>query len=155
MEDVQTAMKATTALVAATDIDHKSVISDWTKAAVSKLKSSSTDEKTELQRLNVELKKYLGDVRTLEELNSALLREVEAERKRSTPKIMDKSNLDEKLQSTRVDLENESLNAVMREIKTEETKSKVMELNERTKFMSNEAEIARKKIQILQTQLME
>lgn len=153
MEDVQTAMKATTALVSATD--HKSVISDWTKTAVMTLKNTSTNEKTELQRLNIELQKYLNNVKVLEELNSALMAQVETEKSQSTPKIMDKSNLDEKLQSVRVDLENEAFSAVESEIKLEEAKSLSMELNERSKFLSNEAELARKKIQMLQMQLSE
>ena len=153
MEDVQTAIKATTALVSATN--HKSVISDWTKTAVSTLKNTSTNEKTELQRLNIELQKYLSNVKLLEELNSALIAQVETERSRSTPKIMDKSKLDEKLQSTRVDLENEAFNAVESEIKLEEAKSLSMELNERSKFLSNEAELTRKKMHILQSQLSE
>ena len=153
MEDVQTALKATTALVAASD--HKTIISDWTKAAVMTLKNTSTNEKTELQRLNLELKKYLGDVKVLEELNSTLIAQVEAERKLSTPKIMDKSRLDDSLQSARVELENEAFSAVEHEIKLEEAKSLNMELNEQSKFLVNEAELARKKIQILQHQMSE
>ena len=155
MEDVQTAMKATTALVAAGGMDHKAVISDWTKATVLRLKNTSTNDKSELQRLNLELQKYLGDVRILEELNSALLAEVDAEKSRSKPKIMDKSALDEKLHNMRVDLENESLNAVEFEIKAEETKALTAEIGERTKFLTTEADIARKKMQILQSQLAE
>lgn len=157
MAEVERSLSVATALVSAgnSELDHKTLISDWTKAAVLSLKNSSSNDKNELQRLNAELKKYLSDVRVLEELNAALLEQVERERQGSQPQLMDKSSLDEKLQLVRVDLEKESLKAVEREIKIDEAQSLAMDVNERTKFLALEADLARKKIYILETQLSE
>ena len=135
--------------------EHKSAFSEWTKAAILRLKNSNCTEKNELQRLNTELKTYLGNVQVLEELNNVLIAEVENEKKRSVLIFTDKSHLDEEIQNARVDLENNAVFIVEKNVIIEENRSSIDEMSERMRFFETEANISRKKIHTLTNELNE
>ena len=151
MSDVNAALKASTTLVNAGR--DNTVLSEWTKVAVTKIKSANTNEKSELQRLNSQLQKYLDDVKVLENLNAKLIAEVENAKAKSIPKIMDKSQVDKELEGVRTSLENKSNECVKFEIDLEEKQTEIQHINQRLKFLQNEADVHKNKIFTLQSQL--
>ena len=151
MSNVNAALKASTTLVNAGR--DNTVLSEWTKVAVTKIKSANTNEKSELQRLNSQLQKYLDDVKVLENLNAKLIAEVENAKAKSIPKIMDKSQVDKELEGVRTSLENKSNECVKFEIDLEEKQTEIQHINQRLKFLQNEADVHKNKIFTLQSQL--
>ena len=130
-----------------------SALSDWTRATILRLKKSNSSEKSELQRLNSELKTYLGNVQVLEELNNVLLAEVESERKRHFPLFMDKSEHNVEIQKARSDLEIQSLGLVEQNLLIEEAQSATQDLTVRAKFHEVDSDLSREKIFTLRTEL--
>lgn len=147
-------VKAATSLVTMSkEVEYPS--ESWTKSTVAKYQTSNITDQKELQRLNLQLKNYLENVRALEALNKSLIVEVERARTRSMPQLMDKSKLDENLESIRLKLEDESTDCVIHQARLEEVESLSTHLNSRIKFYFNEGEIQKQKIISLQNQLAE
>ena len=149
------AMKAATSLVTlsanSVDIPEES----WTKQTVARFHTTNITDQQELQRLNLQLKNYLENVRVLESLNKQLLVEVEKARVRSMPQLMDKSKFDDELEAVRHKLEDESTDCVIHQARLEEIESLTAHLGSRIKFYFNEGEIQKQKIISLQNQLNE
>ncbi len=148
-------MKAATSLITMShnevEIPHES----WTKKTITNYHNTNINDQKELQRLNLQLKNYLENVRVLEALNKTLISEVEIARTRSMPQLVDKSKLDEQLDAVRLRLEDESTDCVIHQARLEEIENLTAHLNSRLKFYFNEGEIQKQKIITLQNQCSE
>lgn len=148
-------MKAATSLVTLQKNEVEVPENSWTKTTVLKYQNTNISDQKELQRLNLQLKNYLENVRVLEDLNKSLIVEVERARTRSMPQLMDKSKLDEQLDAVRLRLEDESTDCVIHQARLEEVQGLSAHLSSRIKFYHNEGEIQKQKIITLQNQLAE
>ena len=126
-------------------------VESWTKSAVSKLKSSSITEKSELQKLNQQLQSYLENVKRLEAMNRALQAEVEKAKIAFAPKLMDKSSLVGSLGGLRTKLEEESVATVRLQSRIEANEILTAHINDRLRFFHQEAEVLRQKLASLQS----
>jgi chromosome segregation ATPase len=150
---VTDSLRTSTSLVAASS--NQSAVETWAKVAINKLKTSNLTEKGELQRLNQDLEKYLGDVKKLEALNRDLIAQVDRAKSAALPKLVDKSSFDLELDKVRVKLEDESIECVKHQARIEENESIIQHLNQRIKFFTNEADVQKQKLQSLLLQLNE
>ncbi len=135
--------------------ESRSSFFEWSKSTIRRFKNSNIDEKSEMQRLNVELNKYLTNVRILEDLNSALLSEIEQERKRDVPIFTSSGELNEKLLETRKELEKSALDLVEKKLSNDENKELITDLRQKTSFFEFESSLFKQKIPILEVQLNE
>ena len=152
--NLHSSMKAITSLVTMGKEDEEPTES-WHKKTIMKYQNNNINDQKELQRLNMQLKNYLENVRVLEALNKTLIIEVDKARLRALPQLMDKSKLDETLEAVRLKLEDESTDCVIHQARLDEIKALTDHLNTRLKFYHNEEEIQRQKITALQNQLAE
>ena len=137
------------------NLTQSNAVESWSKITISKVKNNAVIEKTELKRLNQQLKTYLENVRRLEALNRALQAEVEKAKIAAAPRLMDKSELSGKLGSIRSKLEEESLATVKLQTRIEANEILISHLNDRLRFFHLEAEIQKQKLITLQTYLTE
>jgi lamin B len=135
--------------------ESRSSFFEWSKSTILRFKNSNIDEKGEMQRLNVELKKYLTNVRILEDLNNALLSEIEQERKRDVPIFTSSGELNEKLLEIRKELEKSALDLVEQNLSNDENKESISDLRHKTNFFEYESSLFKQKIPILEAQLNE
>lgn len=126
-----------------------------TKASIIRLKNSSLCDKGELQRLNVQLRNYLEDVKRLEELNFRLIEEVERTKAFAMPRIVDKTHLDDELKNIRLLLEDVSNGTVHFKLQADEKSAYCENLSHRLRFFQQEGDIQKQKIFLLQSQLNE
>ena len=136
-------------------LTQSNAVESWSKMAISKVKNNAVTEKTELKRLNQQLKTYLDNVKRLEALNRALQAEVEKAKIAAAPKLMDKSELSGKLGSIRSKLEEESLATVKLQTRIEADEILISHINDRLRFFHLEAEIQKQKLITLQSYLTE
>jgi hypothetical protein len=147
-------MKAITSLVSMSK-DNEQPVESWTKTTITKFQTTSLSDQQELQRLNIQLKNYLENVRVLEALNKTLISEVEKARVRAMPQLMDKSKLDESLESVRIKLEDDSTDCVIHQARIDECQGLINHINTRLKFYHNEGEIQKQRLVALHNQLAE
>lgn len=124
----------------ATRVDTES----WIKQAIIKMKDSTAIEKSEMQRLNRELKSYLDKVKALENLNATLMQQVQEARNRAMPKVVDKTDFDKQLSEARKRIGDEANDCAKYEAIYAKNKDEIAYLNGRIKFQQNEIELQNK-----------
>lgn len=141
------------AAVVALGSESTSNLESWTKNAIIKLKNNSDTDKSELQRLNLQLETYLENVRVLEQLNKTLIGEVDKAKEAFAPKLFDRSEFDPQLNKLRVKLEEESNECVKFKARIEESENLIQHIGQRIKFYQSDVQADRQKIAGLENQL--
>ena len=135
------------------ETENNTSFNEWSKSTIFRLKNSNLDEKSELQRLNTELKKYLVNVQVLEEVNTRLVLEIENERGRHVPILKHLSDYNEKLTATRLELEKNSSDLVEKNLIFEENQDLILDVRQRINFLEYESSKIREKIPVLESEL--
>jgi hypothetical protein len=130
-------------------------VENWIKSIILKIKATDELDRSELKRLNSDLRAYLDHVRALENLNRKLIVDVENARVKSVPAIMDKSQYEKELDALRLKLSQHSFSAVSSQVAIEESTKLSQSLSELIKFFVHESDLQRQKITVLQNTLAE
>jgi hypothetical protein len=146
---------ATTSLTRVYQHSLENPVENWIKSIILKIKATDESDRSELKRLNSDLRAYLDHVRALENLNRKLIVDVENARVKSVPTIMDKTQYERELDALRLKLSQHSFSAVSSQVSIEESTKLSQSLNELIKFFVHESDLQRQKISILQNTLAE
>ena len=130
-------------------------VENWIKSIILKIKTTDESDRSELKRLNSDLRAYLDHVRALENLNRKLIADVENARVKSVPVVMDKSQYEKELDALRHKLSQDSFSAVSSQVAIEESTKLSQSLSELIKFFVHESDLQRQKITVLQNTLGE
>lgn len=126
----------------------------WSKALVSKVKLSSSNEKTQLRELNSKLKNYITDVRILEDKNKYLLDELN-KAKLDALASLNNPELEKELSLMRTKLEDELKEKVTCPIRIDHADNLKNHLMERIAFFEKEGLVNKEMINQLQNRLKE
>jgi hypothetical protein len=137
------------------NMDSKSSLFEWSKSNILRFRNLNLDEKSEMKRLNSELKNYLSNVYILEEYNKALLVEIDKEKRRHVEVFTAASEFSENLVGTRSELEKCALDLVEKNLRNEENLDMISDVRQKISFFEFESNLFRKKIPLLEAQLQD
>ena len=148
-------LRAATSLIVSSkqEVEPFNAVEVYAKHTMAKVKSSSINERSELQKLNAQLQIYLENVRILEALNKRLMAEVERARNAHGPSVtISKTSSYSDINLFRGKISSESVEAAKLKARIADSEALVAELNQRIKFYQTESESQKQKIYALQNQ---